>query len=81
MPDFKLMPVVAKALDPSGAQSHIPSKVLLVNDICSHFKGTIQELGTLEIDVAQNELCVNDVLKLEHKNLEDKGLTHNTHLP
>ena len=37
--------------------------------------------GTLEIDVAQNELCVNSVIKLEHKHLEDKGLTHITHLP
>ena len=27
------------------------------------------------------ELCVNGVLKPEHKHLEDKGLTHIPHLP
>ena len=51
-PDFKLVPMVAEALDLSGAQSQIPSKVLLIKNICSHFKGTIQELRTLEIHVA-----------------------------
>lgn len=81
VPDFKIVPTIAEALDPSGAQSQIPSKVLLINDIRNHFKGTIQELGTLEIDLARNELCVNGVLKPEHKHLEDKGLTHITHLP
>lgn len=79
--DFKLMPVVAETLDLSGAQSQIPPKVLLVNDIHSHFKGTIQELGTLEIDVVCDELCVDGVLKSGHKHLEEKGLTHITHLP
>ena len=81
VPNFKLVPAVVEALDSSGAQSQIPPKVLLINDICNHFKGTIQELKTLEIDVARSELCVNGVLKLEHKHLEDKGLTHITHLP
>ena len=33
------------------------------------------------MDVSLGELCVNGVLKLEHKHLEDKGLTHITHLP
>lgn len=33
------------------------------------------------MDEALGELCVNDVLKPEHKHLEDKGLTHITHLP
>ena len=80
-PDFKLVLVVAGTLDQSGAQSQIPPKVLLINDIHSHFKCTIQELGTLEIDTIHEELCVDGVLKPEHKHLEDKGLVHITHLP
>ena len=79
--DFKLVPTIIEAFDPSRAQSQIPSNVLLINDIRSHFKHTIQELKTLEIDVAQSDLCVNGVLKLEHKHLEDKGLTHITRFP
>ncbi|GLJ52695.1 hypothetical protein SUGI_1121870 [Cryptomeria japonica] len=51
-PNFKLVPAIAESLDPSGAQSRIPSKVLLINDIRTHFKCTIQELGTLEMDNA-----------------------------
>ena len=80
-PYFKLVLAIAEALEPSGAQSKIPPKVLLINDIHSHFKGTIQELKTLEIDVAWDELCVNGVLRLKHKHLEDKGLTHIIDLP
>ncbi|GLJ39213.1 hypothetical protein SUGI_0799970 [Cryptomeria japonica] len=52
VPNFKLVPAIAESLDPSGAQSRIPSKVLLINDIRTHFKCTIQELGTLEMDNA-----------------------------
>ena len=33
------------------------------------------------MDNALGELCVNSVLKPEHKHLEDKGLTHIRHLP
>ncbi|GLJ48747.1 hypothetical protein SUGI_1028010 [Cryptomeria japonica] len=33
VPNFKLVPAIAESLDPSGAQSRIPSKVLLINDI------------------------------------------------
>ena len=79
--NFKLVPTVAEALDPNDVHSQIPPKVLPINDIWSHFKGTIQELGTFEIDAAWNELCIDGILKLEHKHLEDKGLTHITHLP
>ena len=32
-PNFKLVHVVTKSLDPHGAQSKIPPKVLLINDI------------------------------------------------
>jgi hypothetical protein len=49
--NFKLTPTIAKTLDPSGAQSQIPPKVLLIYDICTHFKCVIQEIGTLEMDV------------------------------
>jgi hypothetical protein len=78
--NFKLVPAIAESLDPNGAQSKIPSKVLLINDICTHFKCTIQELGTLEMDNALNQLCVNKTLKPEHRHLETKGLTHIPHL-
>ena len=47
-PDFKLTPAIAESLDPSGAQSQILPKILLVDDICTHFKCVIQEIGTLE---------------------------------
>ena len=79
--DFKLVPTVIEALDSSSVESQIPLKVLLINDIQSHFKGTIQELGIFEIEAARNELCVDGVLKSKHKHLENKGLTHITHLP
>ena len=80
-PDFKLEHAVAKTLDPSGAQSQIPPKVLLVNEIHAHFKCAIQEIGTFEMDDALGQLCVNGVLNLEHKKLETKGLTHIPHIP
>ena len=41
VPNFKLQPGIAEALDPNGAQSQIPSKVLLIYDICSHFNHSI----------------------------------------
>lgn len=80
-PNFKLVPAITESLDPSGAQSRIPSKVLLINDIRTHFKCTIQELGTLEMDNALSQLCVDKTLKPEHRHLEIKGLTHIPHLP
>ncbi|GLJ16550.1 hypothetical protein SUGI_0283180 [Cryptomeria japonica] len=80
-PNFKLVPAIAESLDPSGAQSRIPSKLLLINDIRTHFKCTIQELGTLEMDNALDQLCVDKTLKPEHRHLEIKGLTHIPHLP
>ena len=33
------------------------------------------------MDDALGQLHVNEVLKLEHKHLETKGLTHNSHMP
>lgn len=79
--DFKLTPAITETLDPSGAQSQIPTKVLLINDIRTHFKCVIQDIGTLEMDDALDKLCLNGVLKLEHQHLETKGLTHISHMP
>ena len=79
--DFKLFPTIAKSLEPTRAQSRIPFKVLLMNDIRSNFQCTIQEIGTLEMDEKLNALSVNKVLKPKHKHLEDKGLTHITCMP
>ena len=73
--NFKLTLAIAKTLDLSGAQSYIPSKVLLINDIHSHFKCMIQEIGTLEMDLTLERLCVSGVLKSKHQHLEAKGLT------
>ena len=81
MPNFKLVPAIAKSLNTDGAQSRIPPKVLLINDIRSHFKCLIQEHGNLEIDNALGEMSVDGTLKPEHKHLETKGLTHISHLP
>ena len=36
-PNFKLASAVAENLDPSQAQTQIPPKVLLINDIHTHF--------------------------------------------
>ena len=64
--NIKLPPVVVETLDPSRAQSQIPPKVLLVNDIHIHFKCAIEEIGTLEMDDSLGQLCVNGVLKPEY---------------
>ena len=40
-PNFKLVLAIAESLDPYGAQLKIPPKVLLINDIRTHFKCTI----------------------------------------
>lgn len=50
--NFKLIPIVTEALELNGAQSKIPPKVLLINDICTHFKYSIQKIGTLQMDSA-----------------------------
>lgn len=81
VPNFKLSPIVAETLDQSGAQYQITPKVLLVNDICTHFKCASQEIGTLEMDDSLGQLCVDGTLKLEHQHLEAKGLTHIPHMP
>ena len=75
-PNFKLVPTVIESLNPNEAQSQIPPKVLLINDICTYFKCIVQEIGTLEMDSALGEMCVDGSLKPEHKHLEVKGLTH-----
>ena len=80
-PNFNLVPTAIESLDPHGAQSQIPPKVLLINDIRAHSKFTIQEIGTLEMDNALAEICVDGVLKPEFKHLETKGLTHILYLP
>ena len=79
--NFKLVPTITKSLDPNGAQSQTPPKVLLINDIRTHFKCSIQELGNLEMDNALGEMSVDGSLKPKHKHLETKGLTHISHLP
>ena len=80
-PNFKIVPGIAESLDPLGAQSQIPPKVLLINDIRTHFTFTIQEIGMLEMDNALAEMCEDGVSKLEYKHLETKGLTHIPHFP
>ena len=79
--DFKLTLIVLETLNLIGAQSHIPPKVLLVNDMHSHFKCAIQDICTLEMDECLKELCVDGVLKPEYQHLEEKGLTHIPHMP
>ena len=80
-PNFKIVPGIAQSLDPLDAQLQIPPKVLLINDIRTHFRCTIQEIGMLEMDNSLTEMCVDGVLKPEFKHLETKGLTHIPHLP
>lgn len=80
-PNFKLVLATAETLDPNRTQSQIPPKVLLLNDIQTHFKCVVQDIKTLEMDNALSELCVDGILKPKHKHLEEKGLTHIPHLP
>ena len=47
VPNFKLVPAIAESLDPNGAQSQIPPKVLFINDIRTHFKCSVQDIRTL----------------------------------
>lgn len=79
--NFKLVAVIVESLNPNGAQSQIPPKVLLINDIWTHFKCIVQEIRTLEMDSALGELYVDGILKPKNKHLEEKGLTHIPHLP
>lgn len=79
-PTFKLSLEIVETLDPIGAQSQVFPKVLLVHDIHCFYHCSIQELETLEMNQAFNELCINGVLKLEHKHLETKGLMHILHI-
>ena len=79
--DLNLIHAIAKTLDLSGAQSQIPPKVLLINDIRTHLKCVIQEIGTLKMDDALDKICVNGVLKPDHQCLETKGFTHIPHIP
>ena len=69
-PNFKIVPGIVESLDPFGAQLKIPPKVLLTNDITTHFRCTIQEMGTLKMDNALVEMCVDGVLKSKFKHLE-----------
>ena len=79
--NFKLTPTITENVDSTKAQSWIPTKVLLINDIQFHFHCTFQELGTLEMDETLKVLSVDRALKLEHKHLEDKGLIHISWMP
>lgn len=81
VPNFKLTSMIIETLDPSGVQSQIPPKIFLINDIHTHLKCVIQEIGILEMDDALGQLCVNGVLKPEHQHLETKELTRILHMP
>ena len=50
VPNFKIVLAIAKSLDHNGAQSQIPLKVLLINDIHTHFKCSILDIGNLEME-------------------------------
>ena len=80
-PNFKIVPTIVESLDTHSAQLQIPPKVLLINDIRTHFKCTIQEIGMLEMDNALAEMCVDGALKPEHKHLVTKELTQIPHFP
>lgn len=80
-PDFKLTSTIAKNLELSGVLLQIIPKVLLINEIHSHFKCAIQDIGTLEMDECLKELCIDGILKPEHQHLKAKGLTRIPHMP
>ena len=80
-PNFKLSSTIVETLDPTKAQSQIPSNVLLINNIYSDFHYAIQDIKTLEMDGTLKRLCINGVLKPEHQHLKVKDLTHIPHMP
>lgn len=51
-----------------------------MHDIDSFYHYSIQELGTLEMNEAYNELCLDGVMKPKHKHLEMKDLMHILHM-
>ena len=71
-PNFKLVPTIAESLDSHGAQSQIPPKVLLINDIRTHFKCIVQEIGTIEMDNTLVEMSVDGALKPKFKTWKQK---------
>lgn len=44
VPNFKLVLAVVESLNLNGVQSIIPPKVLLINDIHTHFKCIVKEI-------------------------------------
>ena len=59
--DFKLSLTIVETLDLSKALLKIPPKVMLINNTHLHFKCSIQDIGTLEMDEALENLCVNGI--------------------
>ena len=74
-PEFKAIPKVAYKSDPASALSMIPSKVVMIQDVCKCYNCKVGGVGDMELRDAYDKLCDNGVLKEEYSIVEKKGLT------
>ena len=65
-PEFKAIPEVAYKNDPTGALSMIPSKVVMIQDVCKCYNCKVESVGDMELRDAYEKLCDNGVLKEEY---------------
>ena len=73
--EFKAIPKVAYKNDPIGALSMIPSKVVIIQDVCKCYNCKVGSVGDMELRDAYENLCDNGILKEEYKIVEKKCLT------
>ena len=73
--EFKAIPEVAYKNDPTGALSMIPSKVVMIQDVCKCYNCKVGSVANMELRDAYDKLCDNGVLKEEFNIVEKKSLT------
>lgn len=61
--------------DLSKAQSMIPPKVLMIQNVQCYYTNKVAKVGDMEIREIYQKLCDNGVLKEENKIIKRKGLT------
>ena len=61
--------------------SLIPPELLMIHDLRSHYMCKIREIEDFKIRVSYEKLCKNKGLKVEHKQVDQKGLRHALKFP
>ena len=72
--EFKAIPEVAYKNYLADALSMIPSKVIMIQDVCKCYNCKVGGVGDMELRDAYAKLCDNGLLKEEHNIIEKKGL-------